>query len=88
MSTIPPQEEVERESDDDSSNPSMHVDYRVFEIEVQGGDDENLDDVNEIMNYRLQTALQQIESLKRTDFNLDEEFDIDRSSSPGGMMTQ
>lgn len=83
---IPPEEEVESESD--NNNPSMHVDYRVFEVEVQGGQDDNLEDVNEVMNERLENALQQIEALKRTDFNLDEEFDVDRSSGPGGMMTQ
>jgi len=83
---IPPQEESEPESDND--NPSMHVDYRVFEVEVQGGQNDDLDDVNEVMNERLESALQQIEALKRTDFNLDEEFDVDRSGGPGGMMTQ
>lgn len=88
MSTIPPQDEPETENEEDNTNPSMHVDYRVFEVEVQGGDSEDLEDVNDIMDERLQTALQQIEALKRTDFNLDEEFDVDRSNSPGGMMTQ
>jgi len=83
---VPPQEESEPESDND--NASMHVDYRVFEVEVQGGQNDDLDDVNEVMNERLESALQQIEALKRTDFNLDEEFDVDRSGGPGGMMTQ
>ena len=88
MSTIPPQDEPDAQNEEDNSNPSMHVDYRVFEVEVQGGDSEDLEDVNEVMDERLRTALQQIESLKRTDFNLDEEFDVDRSNDPGGMMTQ
>jgi len=76
------------ESDEDQEMilpeaPFMHIDYRVFEMTVQGSSDDNLEDVDEVMQERLKQALEQIEDLKRTDFQLDEEFDIDRSTGGG-----
>lgn len=68
-------------------NPFMHIDYRVFEISVHGGPDDDLEDVNEIAEERLEDALEQIEELKRTDFQLDDEFDVERNGGGGrGMM--
>lgn len=67
-------------------NPFMHIDYRVFEISVHGGPDDDVEDVNEIVEERLDDALEQIEELKRTDFQLDDEFDVDRSG-PNRMMS-
>ena len=87
-STTPEEEDVSDESDDGTGgNPFMHVDYRVFEISVHGGSDDSVEDVNEIMEERLGSALKQIEALKRTDFELDDEFDVDRSGS-ANLMTQ
>lgn len=80
-----PATEVEEEL---GANPFMHVDYRVFEVSVHGGSDDSVEDVNEVMEERLAEALEQIEALKRTDFELDDEFDVDRSGAPGGMMAQ
>jgi len=70
------------------SSPFMHVDYRVFEISVHGGGEDSVEDVNEVMEDRLDSALEQIESLKRTDFELDDEFDVDRSGGSANLMTQ
>jgi len=82
----PEEEEVEEATLGD--NPFMHVDYRVFEVSVHGGSGDDVEDVNEAMQERLEEALEDIEQLKRTDFELDDEFDVDRSGGPGGMMTQ
>jgi hypothetical protein len=86
-----PTESVDEEPESETTlgdNPFMHVDYRVFEVSVHGGAEDTVEDVNEVMEERLNEALEQIEDLKRTDFELDDEFDIDRSGGPGGMMTQ
>lgn len=83
--TDSPEDEVASESDGDVG-PFMHIDYRVFEISVHGGADDDVEDVNEIVEERLDDALEQIEELKRTDFQLDDEFDVDRSG-PNRMMS-
>jgi hypothetical protein len=80
---------ADESTEETGENPSVYVDYRVFEIEVQGGSGDTTEDVNEVMDERLRSALKDIEALKRTDFELDDEFDIDRSAAaPEGMMTQ
>jgi len=81
----------EVEGDDEATlgdNPFMHVDYRVFEVSVHGGPDDTVEDVSEAMEERIEQALQDIEQLKRTDFELDDEYDVERGGGPGGMMTQ
>ena len=81
------QDESEEEEGILGDNPFMHIDYRVFEVSVHGGSEDSIEDVNEIMEEQLEQSLQRIEQLKRTDFELDDEFDVDRGNGPG-LMTQ
>lgn len=76
-------EETSMSEDESNDPPTVHIDYRVFEISVEGGEGNTLEEVNEIMDSRIENALEDIEELKRTDFNLDEEFEVDRDTSAG-----
>lgn len=72
---------------EDDVGPTIHKNYRVFEVTVSGGPEDTLEDVQEIHDEEVEQAKQDVEDLKRIDFKLDEEFDADRQAArgPGGM---
>lgn len=57
--------------------PSVHVDYRVFAVDVYGGPDDDLEDVADVAEHRIEEALDHIKRLKRNDYELADEYDPD-----------
>lgn len=66
----------------------MHKDYRVFELTVEGGPGDSLDDVQEVFREEETEAIDNVEALKRLDFELDQEFEVDRHNGGRGSMHQ
>lgn len=61
--------------------PSVHVDYRVFSVDVYGGPGDSLEDVNEIVEERIDEAVDNIEKLKRNERELESEYEVEEESS-------
>lgn len=65
--------------------PSVEVDYGVFSVEVTGGEGDDVEDVNAVMDERIEAALGDVESLKRTSFELETEYGGDDGFRSTGM---
>lgn len=61
--------------------PAVTVSYGVFEVSVFGGPGDTLEDIEGVAERRVETAMNDIENLKRMDYDLNEEYDGGETTS-------
>ena len=64
------------------NSPVVEVDFGIARVYVQGGEDESLEEVNEIADEKLESVTPMVERLKRMDHDLREEYSGEGESVP------